>query len=288
MRVHHARSLRYVARTSAAFVDKAPASIVAALLDQGRYVCSLRTFYCILASMAMAKERRHLKRTTPYSKPELMSTSPCEVWTWEITKLKGPRKGVVNNLNVVLDMFSRFVVGWLLAEREQDDYARDLIDTACERKSIHREQLTIHADNGSVMRSKTVSELFDKLGVTRRHRRRARPYCSNDNPHSESQFKTLKYSAGYPDRFESTETAHAFMAPLLEDYNYRMYHSGLAMLTPAMVHYGKATLVIEQRQHVLNTAFEQYSDRFVKGLSKHQQLPDTIGSTNLRKIQTWS
>lgn len=259
--------------TSEAFVDKAPASIVSSLLDQGRYVCSPRTFYRILALITTAMERRQIKRTTPYSKPELMATKPREVWTWDITKLKGPRKGVVYNLYVVLDMFSRFVVGWLLAQREQDDYARDLIDAACERESIRREQLTIHADNGGVMRSNSVSELFDKLGVTRSH---SRPYCSNDNPYSESQFKTLKYSAGYPERFESIEAAHAFIAPLMEEYNYRMYHSGIAMLTPAMVHYGKANLVIEQRQQVLNTAFAKYPERFVKGLPQHQQLPESV------------
>ncbi len=259
--------------TSEAFVDKAPASIVAGLLDQGRYVCCTRTFYRVLALMTTARDRRNTKRATQYHKPELMATKPRQVWTWDITKLKGPRKGVVYNLYVVLDMFSRFVVGWLLAEREQDDYAHDLIDTACERESICRDHLTIHADNGGVMRSNTVSELFDKLGVRRSH---SRPYCSNDNPYSESQFKTLKYSAGYPERFESIEAARAFIAPLMKDYNDRMYHSGLAMLTPAMVHYGKADVVIEQRQRVLKEAFEKHPERFVKGLPQHKQIPEAV------------
>lgn len=223
--------------TSEEYVDKSPGTIVADLMDKDVYICSERTFYRILKALAMVRERRNVASHPAYSKPELMASKPCEVWTWDITKLKGPEKGIVYSLYVLLDMFSRFIVGWLLATHENDGLARVLIDTACKRERIEPGQLTIHADNGGVMRSNTLYELFDKLDVKKSH---SRPHVSNDNPYSESQFKTMKYTSGYPKRFPSIEAARTFCREFVEDYNNHMYHSGLAMLTPAMVHHGIA------------------------------------------------
>lgn len=259
--------------TSELYVDKAPASIVASLLDLGIYICSVRTFYRILMIILASGERRNMISHPVYSKPELMATKPCEVWTWDITKLKGPRKGILYSLYVILDMFSRFITGWTLAHCEDQEIARELIDTACARQGIGRKQLTIHADNGGVMRSNTLSELFDKLSITRSH---SRPHCSNDNPYSESHFKTMKYSPAYPERFGGFDDAHVFCQQFVEEYNYNMFHSGIAMLTPAMVHHGQAAQVIEQRQLVMANAYQRHPERFVKGLPQHQLLPNSV------------
>lgn len=266
--------------TSEQYVDKAPASIVADLLDENRYLCCERTFYRILDRAKMVRERRDIRRHPVYSKPELMATRPNEVWTWDITKLKGPRKGVRYSLYVVIDMFSRYITGWMLASCEDDALAKRLLEQACIDQGITREQLTIHADNGGVMRSNTVSELCVKLGVTRSH---SRPHCSNDNPYSESQFKTMKYMPEFPERFDSFDHAHAFCQQFIADYNYRMYHSGIAMLTPAMVHQGLASDIIEQRQRVLTLAYDDHPERFVKGVPKHPSLPDAVWINRPRK-----
>jgi putative transposase len=170
-------------------------------------------------------------------------------------------------------MFSRYVVGWLLAHREQDVLARDLIEGACLREGIHKDQLTIHADRGSSMTSLTVSQLYDRLGITQSH---SRPYSSNDNPYSESQFKTMKYSAGFPERFGSIEESREFCGGFFGEYNNCMYHSGMARLTPEVVHYGKAHVVIEQRQAVLAQAYTEHPERFVKGMPKHKSAPDAV------------
>ncbi len=259
--------------TSEEYVDKSPASIVSSLLDEGTYLCSARTLYRILHTLNMARERRVITHHPVYRKPELIAERPCEVWTWDITKLKGPRKGVLYSLYVVLDIFSRFVVGWLLAECEDDMLAEQLLHEACQREGILREQLTIHADNGGVMRSKTVSELFTKLGVTRSH---SRPHCSNDNPYSESQFRTMKYTPGFPERFDGLDHARVFCQEFFDVYNHNMYHSGIAMLTPAMVHQGQASEVIAKRQSVLAQAFRANPERFVGGPPTHQQLPNAV------------
>ena len=170
-------------------------------------------------------------------------------------------------------MYSRYVVGWLLAHREQDILASDLIEGACAREGIGKDQLTIHADRGPSMTSSTVASLYDRLGIGKSH---SRPYCSNDNPYSESQFKTMKYSAGFPERFESIEQARVFCQEFFDDYNNHMYHSGLAMLTPAMVHHGLDSAVIRQRQKVLQQAYAAHPERFVNGEPKHQQVPNTV------------
>ena len=259
--------------TSDEYVDKSPAAIVTSQMDRNIYVCSARTMYRLLHIWRLLKERRDITSHPAYSKPELVARQPRKVWTWDITKLKGPKKGIVYSLYVVLDMYSRYIVGWLLALREDDELARTLIDAACGHEGIERNQLIIHADNGGVMRSNTLYELFDKLGVQRSH---SRPYCSNDNPYSESQFKTMKYAPAYPKRFSSFSHALAYCREFIEDYNNQMYHSGIAMLTPAMVHHGHAQQIIEQRQVVLTNAFSMHPNRFVNGPPKHHQLPDAV------------
>lgn len=259
--------------TSEEFIDRSPAFIVACLLDRGTYICSVRTFYRLLRTFVVVMERRRLARHPVYSKPELLATAPLQVWTWDITKLKGPRKGMVYNLYVVLDMFSRYVVGWLLAHREQDILASDLIEGACQREGIENNQLIVHADRGPSMTSSTVSQLYDRLRISQSH---SRPYCSNDNPYSESQFKTMKYSAGFPERFGSIEEAREFCTTFFDEYNNSMYHSGLEMLTPAVVHHGTASEVIEKRQHVLNHAFSQHPERFVTGAPTHKPIPHSV------------
>lgn len=259
--------------TSETHVDRSPGSIVSSLLDKGRYICSVRTMYRILGSEKMVSERRAIARHPTYSKPDLTAERPCEVWTWDITKLKGPHKGTMYSLYVVLDMYSRFVVGWLLAEREDDALARKLLLEACKGEGIQHDKLTIHADNGGVMRSRTVSDLLTNLGVTRSH---SRPHCSNDNPYSESQFKTMKYAPGFPPRFESIDHAREFCRDFFVAYNYHMYHSGIAMLTPATVHQGLAHKVIDRRQDVLAEAYNAHPERFVNGKPVHPQLPREV------------
>lgn len=259
--------------TSEEYVDKSPAAIVTNQLDKGIYLCSERTLYRLLHANAMARERRSVATHPEYSKPELMATGPCEVWTWDITKLKGPQKGVLYSLYVVLDMFSRYIVGWTLATCENAFTARELIDACCEREGIEDGQLTIHADNGGVMRSNTLAEFLDMLGVRRSH---SRAYQSNDNPFIESQFRTMKYSAGYPKRFNSIEHARAFCREFIEEYNNHMYHSGIAMLTPAMVHHGYSKQIIEQRQITLEKAFAMHPERFVNGSPKHANVPAEV------------
>lgn len=267
------RELAIATMTSDEFVDKAPASIVAGLLDRGVYICSVRTLYRLLAMFVVVMERRSITRHTNHNKPELLATGARQLFTWDITKLKGPQRGEVFNLYVMIDVYSRYVVGWLLANREQDDLARDFLETTCKREGIREDQLIIHADNGPAMRSSLVAELLDQMRVCRSH---SRPYCSNDNPYIEAHFKTLKYSPGFPERFNSIEEARAFCIWFFDYYNNYMYHSGIEMLTPAMVHFGKATQVVGQRQQVLNQAFELHPERFVKGVSTHKFIPEAV------------
>lgn len=268
--------------TSAEYVDRSPLQIYADLLDKGQYKCSERTFYRLLSEFVKVKERRNFKRHTHYSAPELVATKPRQVWTWDITRLKGHSKGVYYNLYVIIDMYSRYITGWLLAHREQDNLARDLIETSCKREGIEARQLTIHADRGSSMCSDTVASLYDTLNIRKSH---SRPYCSNDNPYSESQFKTMKYSPEFPERFSGIEEARVFCTRFIDFYNNEMYHSGLSALTPAMVHNGEDKEVIKKRQRVLSEAFRLHPERFVKGRPIHKQVPDTVWINDPKKAE---
>jgi len=267
------RELAIATITSPEYVDKAPASIVAGLLDRGVYICSVRTLYRLLATFVLVVERRKITKHSNHKKPELLATGPRQLFTWDITKLKGSQRGEVFNLYVMIDVYSRYVVGWLLTHREQDDLARDFIKETCKREGIREDQLIIHADNGPAMRSTLVSDLLDQMRVYKSH---SRPYCSNDNPFIEAHFRTMKYSPAFPERFDSIYEAWLFCVRFFDDYNNHMYHSGIEMLTPAMVHFGIATKIVNQRQQVLNQAFELHPERFVNGVSTQKMIPDAV------------
>jgi putative transposase len=255
------------------FVDSAPRQVYATLLDEEVYLCHWRTMYRILDEYQEVRERRHQLSHPTYSKPELLATAPNQLWSWDITKLLGPAKWTYFYLYVILDVFSRYVVGWLIAEREAASLAETLIAETCTKQGIQRDQLTLHADRGSSMRSKPVALLLSDLGVTKTH---TRPYTSNDNPYSEAQFKTLKYRPDFPDRFGSLVDARGWAQPFFQWYNHDHYHTGLNLMTPAMVHYGLAESVRDQRNQVLQTAYAVHPERFVRGVPVVPNIPREV------------
>ena len=244
------------------FVDLAPAQIHATLLTEGRYLCSVRTMHRILQENSEAKERRDQARHPVYERPELMATRPNELWSWDITKLKGPAKWTYFHLYVILDVFSRHVVGWMVAHRETAQLAERLIAETCRRQNIEPSQLTLHADRGTSMKSRPVALLLADLGVTKSH---SRPHVSDDNPFSEAQFKTLKYRPDFPKSFGCIEDARAHCVDFFDWYNDDHHHSGLAMFTPADVHYGRVEQRLAARQAVMDRAFEAHPARFPGG-----------------------
>ena len=255
------------------FLDQAPAQIHATLLDEGVYLCSARTMYRILDGADELKERRNQVTRPHYARPELCATQPNELWSWDITKLLGPAKWTYFYLYVILDVFSRYVVGWMVAPHESAVLAERLIAATCAKQGIAPGQLTLHADRGSSMRSKPVALLLADLGVVKTH---SRPHVSNDNPYSEAQFKTLKYCPAFPDRFGALEDARAFGQGFFAWYNQEHHHSGLGYLTPTMVHHGHAAPVRAQRQHVLTAAYAAHPERFVKGRPHPADLPTAV------------
>ena len=255
------------------FVDKAPATVYAALLDKGTYHCSIRTMYRILHDAREVRERRNQLRHPNYKKPQLLATGPNQVWSWDITKLLGPVKWTYYYLYVILDIYSRYVVGWMLASRENADLAKRLIRDSIQKQNIRANALTIHSDRGPSMKSHTVAQLLAALDVTKSH---SRPHVSNDNPFSESQFKTLKYRPEFPDRFGGYEDALGFCRLFFPWYNDEHYHTGIGLLTPATLHYGQAPQVIAARQQVLQTAYAKQPERFVCGCPKPQRIPVAV------------
>jgi len=256
------------------FVDVAPAAVVATLVDDDqRYLCSERTMYRVLAAEHEVRERRNQLRHPSYVAPELLATRPKELWSWDITKLKGPAKWVYFYLYVILDVFSRFVVGWMVARREAARLAEQLIADTCRRQGIAPGQLTLHADRGSSMRSKPVAHLLADLGVTQTH---SRPYTSTDNPFSEAFFKTAKYRPAIPARFGCLEHARQVFGPLFTWYNTAHRHSGLAMLTPYDVHHGLATQRLADRAAVLAAAYAAHPERFPRGVPRPGILPAAV------------
>ena len=258
---------------SPTFVDKAPGEIVATLLDDGVYHCSVRTMYRILDGEKEVRERRNQLRHPQYKKPELLATAPNQVWSWDITKLKGPTKWTYFYLYVIIDIFSRYVVGWLVASRENSDLAVHLISETCDRQGIEKNQLTLHADRGSPMKAKATAQLLADLGIVKSH---SRPYVSDDNPFSESQFKTLKYRPDFPENFGSQEDARSFMTTFFDWYDNEHRHSGINMMTPAAVHYGRAEDILSQRRSVMLQAFEAHPERFVKGPPMLKDMPGAV------------
>jgi putative transposase len=255
------------------FVDRAPREVYATLLDEGTYLCSPSSMYRVLADHAEVRERRDQLRHPAYSKPELLATGPNQVWSWDITKLLGPAKWTYYYLYVMLDIFSRYVVGWLLAGRESSSLAELLITEACAKQHIQPDQLTIHADRGGPMVAKPVVLLMADLGVLESH---SRPHLSNDNPFSEAQFKTMKYRPDYPDRFGGLVEARIWAHTFFPWYNDEHRHSGIGYLTPAAVHYGAAARLVAQRQQVLYSAYAAHPERFVKGQPTPPVLPSAV------------
>jgi len=255
------------------FSDRAPAAVCATLLDQGRYLCSPRTMYRLLSAQGEVRERRNQLTHPHYQAPELLATAPNQVWSWDITKLRGLVKWTYFYLYVVLDIFSRYVTGWMVATRETAELAKQLLLESCFKQGIALGQLIVHSDRGSSMTSKPVALLLADLGVTRSL---SRPHVSNDNPFSESQFKTLKYCPEFPDRFGSLQHARSFSDSFFTWYNQQHRHSGIAMLTPEMVHYGRAEEVIAARRLVLQEAYRKHPERFVRQPPEPLRLPAAV------------
>jgi putative transposase len=241
------------------FVDLAPAQVWAILLDAGRYVASISTMYRVLRSRDELRERRRQATHPPRVRPELVARKPNQVWSWDITKLKGPSKGVYYDLYVIIDIFSRYVVGWMVAATETAELAKAFIAETIKSQGIVAQVLTIHADRGTSMTSKPVAVLLVELGVTRTH---SRPHVSNDNPYSEAAFKTLKYCPAFPERFGSIEDARAFCVEFFDYYNHHHRHSGIALHTPATMHDGTAEAIQAARAQVLNAAYAANPRRF--------------------------
>lgn len=255
------------------FQDQAPREVYAQLLDEEQYLCSWRTMYRILAQHNEVRERRNQLRHPVYAKPELMATSPNQVWSWDISKLRSSSKGIYYYLYVIIDIFSRYVVGWMIAEVETAELAEQLIAEACAKQGIQQAQLTVHADNGSPMIAKSVAVLLADLGVVKSH---SRPHVSNDNPYSEAQFKTLKYHPDYPERFGSVADARSWARRFFHWYNHQHHHTSLGLLTPADVHAGRAEAIRQKRQAVLQRAFEAHPERFVQGVPRPDELPQAV------------
>ena len=252
------------------FQDSSPAQVWATLLDEGTYLASQRTMYRLLAADDEVSERRAQLTHPAYQRPELLAERPNEVYSWDITKLLGPAKWTYFYLYVILDVFSRYAVGWTVCHRESSEVAKDLIAQAVHQQAVPAGQLTVHADRGSSMTSKPVAFLLADLGVLKTHNR---PYTSADNPYSEAQFKTLKYRPGFPARFDSIEHARAFCRDFFGWYNHEHRHSGIGLMTPASVHHGRAEALHAHRARVLDAAYLATPERFVRQAPKPPALP---------------
>ena len=252
------------------FADIAPATVFATLLDEGCYYGSIRTMYRVLASQDQTGERRNQRIHPPYTKPELLAIRPNEVWSWDITKLKGPAKWTCFHLYVILDIFSRYVVGWLIAHRESAQLAEQLIADTVEKESIAPGTLTLHADRGTSMRSKPVAALLIDLEVAKTH---SRPHVSDDNPYSEAQFKTLKYRPDFPERFGSIKDARVHCRHFFRWYNHEHRHVGIGLMAPAAVHDGTAAALTAQRAVTLDAAYAAHPIRFKGRAPKPPTLP---------------
>jgi putative transposase len=252
------------------FVDCSPAHVYATLLDEGTYLASERTMYRLLAARGEVRERRDQLTHPSYARPELLASAPNQVWSWDITKLLGPATWTYFYLFVILDIYSRYVVGWTVQHQETAPLAERLIAETLKKQQIPRDQLTIHADRGSAMRSKPVAFLLSDLGVTKTH---SRPYTSTDNPYSEAHFKTLKYRPGFPARFTSMLEARAFCRHFFPWYNEQHRHSGIGLMTPSTVHHGLAEQTHTARAAVLNAAYAATPDRFVRRPPRPPALP---------------
>ncbi len=264
------------------FVDLAPAQVYATLLDEGSYLCSERTMYRLLHEDDLVGERRRGHRRHNYEKPRVQATGPNQAWSWDISRLRGPKHRSWFYLYVVIDIFSRKIVAWSIDTTESDKVAKRLIGRACERGGIDANTLTLHSDRGAQMTSHTIAELLEDLSVTRSL---SRPRTSNDNPYSEAHFKTAKYRPDYPDRFDDIDQARTWMRRFAHWYNHDHYHSGIAYLHPSDVHAGTAAATIAERQHVLDAAYQANPDRF-RNRPPRAATPPTEAWINNPIIQT--
>jgi putative transposase len=255
------------------FVDKSPACVHAELIDSKIYLCSVRTMYRTLARHKMVRERRNQLQHPVYTKPELLAQRANQLWSWDITKLKGDRPYKYYYLYTMIDVYSRFVVGWLVAECESNTLARCLMSEACSTEKIQPGTLTIHADNGAPMVAKPVAWMLEAMGVSKTH---SRPHVSNDNPYIESHFKTLKYRPTFPKTFGSLEDARGFLKHFYQWYNHEHRHSGIAYLTPHSVHQGRGPQYLAKRTEALQLAYEAHPERFVRGPSRPNALPESV------------
>ncbi len=253
------------------FCDCAPREVYATLLDEGKYHCHWRTMYRVLEEHAEVHERRNQRPATRRAKPELRATDPNQVWTWDISFLKGP--GCFYYLYTIIDMYSRYIVGWMIADREAAELAETLISATCAKQGIARGELVLHSDRGSAMRSQTVSALLKKLGVTKSH---SRPYTPTDNPYSEAHFKTMKYCPDYPGQFSGIRHSRRWTRKFVQWYNHEHHHSGLGLMTPATVHHGEVAQVRAQRQQALDAAYAAHPERFVKGRPTATEPPKEV------------
>ncbi len=244
------------------FRDQAPAQVYYQLLDEGSYVCSIRQMYRILEERGLVRERRRGHRRTTHHAPQVQASGPNEVWSWDISRLRGPHHRSWFYLYVVIDIFSRKIVAWTVDTAESTEVARTLVGTACDRNGISPQQLTLHSDRGAQMTSTSLAELLEDLGVTRSL---SRPRVSNDNPYSEAGFKTVKYRHDYPDRFHSLEEVRSWMAPFVDWYNREHYHSGVGYQHPATLHGGQALETVQARQETLDAAYSVWPERFRNG-----------------------
>jgi putative transposase len=257
----------------ARFVDSAPREVYAQLLDEGQYFCHWRTMYRILAEQGQVRERRNQKRNPQHKRPELVAHGPNQLWSWDISKLPGPQKWQSFYLYTIVDIYSRFVSGWMVAEKESAALAEQLILQSCERQAIAPHQLTLHADRGAAMTAGTIAHLLADLKVTKTH---SRPYTPDDNPYSEAHFKTLKYHPDYPGFFDNLAEARQWSRDFFHWYNFMHHHSGIQLLTPAVVHYGLADQLLSERQTVIRQAYFIHPARFVKGLPNVNPLPAAV------------
>jgi putative transposase len=255
------------------FCDLAPASVYATLLDEGSYLCSISTMYRLLRQAGETGDRRRHATHPPRVKPELLASGPNQCWSWDITKLAGPAKWTWFYLYVILDIFSRYAVGWMVAHREAAALAERLLADTITAQQVQAGMLTVHADRGSSMTSKPVAMLLADLGVTRSH---SRPHVSNDNPYSESQFKTLKHHPTFPERFGCIQDARAFCQRFFGWYDFEHRHSGIALLTPADVHFGRVEQVTLARGAVLDAAYAAHPERFVRKPPTPPRLPEAV------------
>jgi putative transposase len=255
------------------FADAAPRQVYAQLLDEGTYLCSWRSMYRILDAHEQVCERRDQLTHPTYKKPELLAQGPNQLWSWDITKLRGPQKWTYFYLYVLMDIFSRFVVGWMVARQESAVLAKELIQQSCQNQEIDPDTLTIHSDRGGPMTARSLALLLSDLGVTKSH---SRPHVPDDNPYSEAQFKTMKYRPEFPDRFGCPEDVRGWGRTFFSWYNFEHHHTGLGLMTPAIVHYGQAPQVQAQRQRVLDEAYAAHPERFVRGLPSAPTLPEAV------------